>query len=57
MELSAYALETLHEDGEFILYRGRHRRYADASPLSLLLLAGDSLELFRNPERAQKWPS
>jgi serine/threonine protein kinase len=39
MELSAYALEALHEDGEFILYRGRHRRHTDASPSSLLLLA------------------
>ncbi len=39
MELSAYALEALHADGEFILYRGRHRRHADASPSSLLLLA------------------
>ena len=38
MELAEYVLETLRQDGEFLLYRGRHRRYPDASPPSILAL-------------------
>src|SRR5260370_597861 len=37
MELSEYMLETLRDDGEFIVYRG-HRRQTDASPLSILVM-------------------
>src|SRR5262249_26505604 len=37
MELSDYRLETLHQDGEFILYRGRCQT-AETSPPSLLAL-------------------
>ena len=36
MELSEYTLETLRKDGEFIVYRGQHRRHTDASPPSIL---------------------
>jgi PAS domain S-box-containing protein len=39
MELSEYILETVRKDGEFILYRGRHRRRTDASPASILAVA------------------
>jgi PAS domain S-box-containing protein len=38
MELSAYTLETLRNDGEFILYRGRPRHHTDATPASLLVV-------------------
>src|SRR5437016_13487290 len=38
MELSEYTFETLRKDGEFIVYRGHHRRQTDASPLSILVL-------------------
>lgn len=38
MELAEYVLETLRQDGEFLLYRGQHRRYTDASPPSILAL-------------------
>src|SRR6267142_2361697 len=38
MELSEYMLETLRKDGNFILYRGRHRRQTDASPQSILVV-------------------
>ena len=38
MELSEYTLETLRQDGEFILYRGQHRRHTDASPPSILVV-------------------
>jgi predicted ATPase len=38
MELSAYHLETLRDDGEFILYRGRPRRHTDATPPSILVV-------------------
>src|SRR4029453_9301788 len=38
MELSEYMLETLRKDGEFILYRGHHRRQTDASPPSILVM-------------------
>ena len=38
MELAEYVLETLRQDGEFLLYRGQHRRYPDASPPSILAL-------------------
>ena len=40
MELSDYVLEPLRKDEEFILYRGRHRRQANAP--SVLLLASVS---------------
>ena len=36
MELAEYMLETLRQDGEFILYRGQHRRHTNASPPSIL---------------------
>ena len=39
MELSHYQLETLHRDGEFILYRGRRRTTAATSPASILALS------------------
>src|SRR5919108_445187 len=39
MELSDYRLETLHEDGEFILYRGRHRSRIDAILPTVLAVA------------------
>ena len=39
MELSAYLLETLRQDGEFILYRGQHRSQGDTGLPSLLVLA------------------
>src|SRR5262245_1288894 len=38
MELSAYILETVRQDGEFILYRGRHRNQTDARPPSILVV-------------------
>src|SRR5215813_11895316 len=38
MDLSQYHLETLHQDGEFILYRGRGQT-AETSPPSLLALS------------------
>ena len=38
MELSEYTFETLRRDGEFIVYRGHHRRQADASPPSILAM-------------------
>jgi PAS domain S-box-containing protein len=38
MELSEYLLEILRQDGEFILYRGRHRRRGEVNPPSILLL-------------------
>src|SRR5258708_268136 len=38
MELSEYMLETLRKDGNFILYRGRHRCQTDASPQSILVV-------------------
>ena len=38
MELSAYTFEALRRDGEFILYRGDHRRQTDASPPSVLAI-------------------
>src|SRR5262249_27037704 len=39
MELSQYELETLHRDGEFILYRGRRPATAETSPPSILALS------------------
>src|SRR5499426_1265043 len=39
MELSAYLLETLREDGEFILHRGEHRSRTDGVPPSILVVA------------------
>jgi predicted ATPase/signal transduction histidine kinase len=39
VELAHYELETLHEDGEFILHRGRRRTSAETSPLSILALS------------------
>ena len=37
MELSEYNLQTLRKDGEFILYRGRHRRQDEGIPPSILV--------------------
>src|SRR5258707_7696614 len=42
MELSEYMLETLRKDGNFILYRGRHRSQTDASPPSILVVTPGS---------------
>ena len=42
MELADYVLETLRQEGEFILYRGQHRRHTDASPPSILALTSVS---------------
>src|SRR5262249_35465963 len=39
MDLSQYQLETLHQDGEFILYRGRCPTPAETSPPSILALS------------------
>jgi hypothetical protein len=39
MDLSQYRLETLHKDGEFILYRGLRRTQAEKSPPSILALS------------------
>jgi hypothetical protein len=39
MDLSQYRLETLHQDGEFILYRGLRRTQAEKSPPSILALS------------------
>jgi PAS domain S-box-containing protein len=39
MELSEYLLETLRQDGEFILYRGQHRSQRDRGLPSLLVVA------------------
>jgi PAS domain S-box-containing protein len=39
MELSEYRLETLRKDGEFILYRGQHRRRIDAVLPPVLVVA------------------
>src|SRR2546428_14105650 len=38
VDLSQYRLETLHQDGEFILYRGL-RQTRETSPLSILALS------------------
>src|SRR5262249_40921877 len=38
IDLSQYRLETLHQDGEFILYRGRCET-AETSPPSILVLS------------------
>src|SRR5882672_946115 len=38
MELSEYTFETLRKDGEFIVYRGHHRRQTDAGPPSILVM-------------------
>src|SRR5580658_2851038 len=38
MELSEYTFETLRKDGEFIVYRGRHRGQTDANPPSILVM-------------------
>ena len=38
MELSEYTFETLRKDGEFIVYRGHHRRQTGASPASILVM-------------------
>jgi hypothetical protein len=38
MELSEYMLETLRQDGEFTLYRGRHRRHTAADPPTILVV-------------------
>jgi PAS domain S-box-containing protein len=39
MDLSQYRLETLHQDGEFILYRGLRHTKAETSPPSILALS------------------
>jgi predicted ATPase/signal transduction histidine kinase len=38
MELSEYTFETLRRDGEFIVYRGHHRRQSDEGPPSILAM-------------------
>ena len=38
MELLEYTFETLRKDGEFIVYRGHHRRPANGSPPSILVM-------------------
>src|SRR3954470_22782238 len=38
MELSDYLLETLRQDDEFVLYRGRHRRPGEMDAPTMLLL-------------------
>src|SRR5262245_24403360 len=39
MELSQYGLEAIHQDGEFILYRGLRQAQAKMSPPSILVLS------------------
>lgn len=39
IDLSEYRLETLHQEEEFILYRGLHQTKAETSPLSVLALS------------------
>src|SRR5262245_2288504 len=39
IELSQYRLEVLHQDGEFILYRGRRSTTAETFPPSVLVLS------------------
>src|SRR5215813_12338453 len=39
MDLSQYRLETIHQDGEFILYRGLRGTKTEASPASILALS------------------
>src|SRR5215510_14472812 len=39
MDLSRYRLETLHQDGEFILYRGLRKSKAEARRPSILALS------------------
>jgi len=39
MDLSRYRLETLRQDGEFILYRGLPRTLTAASPQSIRALS------------------
>src|SRR5262245_50653968 len=39
MELSQYRLETLHQDGEFIRYRGLRQTRAETIPQSILALS------------------
>src|ERR1700733_5604902 len=39
MDLSQYRLESLHQDGEFILYRGLRQTKAETSPRSILALS------------------
>jgi PAS domain S-box-containing protein len=39
VDLSQYRLETLHQDGEFILYRGLRQTRAETSPPSILALS------------------
>ena len=39
MDLSQYRLEMLHQDGEFILYRGLRQSNAETSPPSILALS------------------
>src|ERR1700742_2745667 len=39
MDLSAYALDTLHQDGEFVLSRGRAKPGTNPAPTSILVSA------------------
>src|SRR5262249_4939828 len=39
MDLAHYRLEPLHQDGEFILYRGLRGTHAEAGPSSILALS------------------
>ena len=39
MDISQYRLEMLHQDGEFILYRGLRQTEAETSPPSILALS------------------
>ena len=39
IDLSHYRMEPLHQDGEFILYRGRRQTKVETSPSSILALS------------------
>ena len=39
MDLSQYRLEALHQDGEFVLYRGLRQTKAQTGPPSILALS------------------
>lgn len=59
MELSEYILQTLRKDGEFILYRGRHRRQDEGIPSSILVrtpfLERPALGSLRRMEHELSW--
>src|SRR5262249_1291381 len=44
MELSQYRLETIHQDGEFILYRGLRQTDAETSPPPSILALSPVME-------------